>query len=147
MREREQERADLQARFASFTGLEGLQTCDPQQLRRKATARLTQWHRLLTRDMAQTRQIRRQLRVGRLGLAFDAKSATCEIRGQGAFDPILAGILGPKALVSQAASHALGSRKFAGLWRRSHTEARRALVSNSSNLNRSVTSRGDIDAN
>ena len=94
MREREQKRADLQARLASFTGLERLQTWNPQQLRRKATTRLTQWQSLLTRDMAQTRQILRKLLVNRLRFAFDAESATCEFRGQGAFDPILAGILG-----------------------------------------------------
>jgi hypothetical protein len=61
---------------------------------------LTQWQGLLTRHVAQTRQILRKLLVGRLRFTFDAESQTCEFTGQGAFDPILSGILGPKALVS-----------------------------------------------
>lgn len=100
MREREQTRAELQAQLAGLTGLERIQTWDPQQLRRDLTNRLAQWQGLLTRHVAQTRQILRKLLVGRLRFTFDTESQTCEFTGQGVFDPILAGMLGPKAVVS-----------------------------------------------
>ncbi len=100
IREREQAKAEFQAQLTSLSGLERIQTWDPQQLRRDLTKRLTQWQGLLTRHVAQTRQILRKLLVGRLRFTFDAEAQTCEFTGQGMFDPILAGMLGPKALVS-----------------------------------------------
>src|SRR5262249_2651965 len=100
MREREQDRAKLQAQLAGLAGLERMQTWDPQHLRRDLVNRLAQWQGLLTRHVAQTRQILRKLLVGRLRFTFAGESQTCEFTGQGAFDQILGGLLVPKALVS-----------------------------------------------
>ena len=70
-------------------------------LRQDLTKRLTQWQGLLTRHVAQTRQILRKLLVGRLRFTYNAEAETCEFTGRGMFDPILVGMLSfPKALVS-----------------------------------------------
>jgi hypothetical protein len=100
MRERVQTRTALRLQLASLTGLERLQTLDTNKLRRDLESRLSNWQGLLSRHVAQTRQILRKLLAGRLRFTFDAAERTCAFTGEGVLDPVLSGMLGAKALVS-----------------------------------------------
>jgi site-specific DNA recombinase len=96
---REQRRRTLQTELAGLQGLHPVTTRDLQNIQREVATRLADWQGLLTRQVAQSRQILKKLLVGRI--VFQPRDdGTYEFSGQASLDRIIAGLACTKAVVA-----------------------------------------------
>ncbi len=98
IKQREQRRTALQDELATLIANEPIVQVDLPQIQGELHKRLDDWRGLLTRHIAQARQILRKLLVGRLTFTpkEDANGKYYEFSGQGTLGRLLEGIAFPK---------------------------------------------------
>ena len=103
----------LNGRDTELAGLEGLQPVtarDLQNIQREVATRLADWQGLLTRQVAQSRQILKKLLVGRI--VFQPRDdGTYEFSGQASLGRIIAWLACTKAVVAPT-GHGLFTHEF-----------------------------------
>ncbi len=99
IRGRERRRQGLQDDLAALERFRQLGTVDLARLERDARERLSDFQGLLTRQVRHTRQLLKQLLVGRI-IFRPTEGPTYEFVGQASFGGLLAGVVCPKAGVA-----------------------------------------------
>jgi hypothetical protein len=99
IRAREQRRRALREELAGLQSLRPVTARDLQQLQRDVEARLSDWRGLLSRQIAQSRQILKKLLVGRI-VFRQRPDGSYEFSGEASLGRILAGVTGTKAGVA-----------------------------------------------
>jgi site-specific DNA recombinase len=99
IRAREQRRRTLQEELAGLQGLRPVTAGDLQQLQRDVEIRLSDWRGLLSRQIAQSRQILKKLLVGRI-VFRQTPDGGYEFSGEASLGRILAGVVCTKAGVA-----------------------------------------------
>ena len=99
IRAREQRRRTLQQELAGLQALKPLTAVDLGQLQREVEVRVADWRDLLTRQVAQSRQILKKLLVGRIVFRRQ-EDGGYEFNGQATLGKLLAGIVCTKAGVA-----------------------------------------------
>jgi len=87
IRRREQRRAEIQEALRLDRAAQPL--FDPDQIRPKLLALLTDWRGLAARHVQQTRQLLRKLLVGRLRFMPDRATGLCRFTGEGSLAPLV----------------------------------------------------------
>ena len=99
MQAREQRRRTLQTELAGLEGLQPVTARDLQDIQREVETRLADWRGLLTRQVAQSRQILKKLVVGRI--VFRSRDdGTYEFSGQASLGRITAELACTKTVVA-----------------------------------------------
>jgi site-specific DNA recombinase len=99
IRAREQRRRALREELAGLQSLRPVTARDLQQLQRDVEARLSDWRGLLSRQIAQSRQILKKLLVGRI-VFRQRPDGSYEFSGEASLGRILAGVVCTKAGVA-----------------------------------------------
>jgi site-specific DNA recombinase len=96
---RERRRGTLQAELAGLESLRPVTALELQQLQREVELRLADWRGLLSRQVAQSRQILKKLLVGRI-VFRQRENGTYEFSGQASLGRIIAGLACTKTVVA-----------------------------------------------
>lgn len=115
MKEREQAKRTIALQLAGLSDLARFEPVDSAQLRRTVEARLSDWHRLVSRHVMRARQLLRKLLVGRIRFTFDPISRTCEFAGNGVLDQLVAGIVPTQAVVSPRGIYRISYVELSGI--------------------------------
>jgi hypothetical protein len=112
---RERRRGTLQAQLAGLARLRPVTAVELQQLQREVEARLANWRGLLSRQVAQSRQILKKLLVGRI-VFRQREDGVYEFSGQASLGHIIAGLACTK-VVAPTGHDTFLKQEFRGLIR------------------------------